>query len=503
MKHFAELINTLTNARNEDSKVRAVFRYFNSKNHSESFDAVAGLLVGQYIPPLLTSRQLKSWVPSLLPQIPEWLIDRSVEESGNIVNAMALLLRKNKSGPNNPSLPEALEKLRKLHGTDEDSLKMFLTEELARYGQFERAVILRMMTGSFKSPVTRIELLRGLARVFEIPEAVAALRWYDLVKKKAFEFHKLGKPLEAEEDLLPIEIKPPEIIENPGESLGDWNNWLAYGIRTGIACQLVKHGETVHLWAGQHEIITDLFPEIAQIIRNHYTDVVLIGQLTPLTSETPLSVLEGIIAGKSDIDQRSFVFIIRDAFVRQSGLLKRIPVEDLSGLSITKYLVPESTLVCSTWEELKELNIHCSEVGYDGILLKSRFRHEPSYLWMATSRRVKAVLMYVEIDRMNGIKTMTFGMYRNGGLVPVAKVPLESGGAFVDDIISFVKANTIQRFGPVRTVNPALVYELNYEGVEHSVRKKAGLTLLNPSIYSKIGENSDVADLVEVLTLKN
>jgi len=505
MIHFAELINTLSNARNEDSKVRALYRYFNNNNYSASFDEAAKVLAGQYPASVITTRQLKSWAPSLFPDYPEWLIDKSVEESGNIVNALSLLFRKNESTIEEPSLPGTLEKLRNLHRADEGSIKLFLIKELAIYEQYGRAVILRMMTGTFKSPVNTTELLRGLARVFEIPVAVVALRWYDLQKNKVFEIHKLGEPLESEEELLPLEITPPEIVENPQASLSDWNNFQAFGVRTGVFCQLVKHGPAVHLWIAGNNIITDLFTEIVHSVRAQHNNLVLIGQLTPRTSKTPLSTLEGILAGKGDTERQSFVFMIRKAFFRQSGFLKEIAIDHAIRNGISEFLIPEPTLNCSSWEELKELHWHCRDVGFDGILLRNKAQPELTYLWMATSRRIKAVLMYVEIDRMSsmGAKTMTFGMYRNGGLVPVAKVSAESCGGYSEEIMSFVKSNTIQRFGPVRTVNPTQVYELNYEGVEYSVRKKAGLTLLNPSISAKAGDDPELADRVEVLTLKD
>ncbi|MDZ7606707.1 MAG: hypothetical protein U5K79_14220 [Cyclobacteriaceae bacterium] len=320
MKHFAELINALTNARNEDARVRAVFRYFNNKNLAGSFDSAAALLVGNNIPSVLTTRQLKSWASSLFPELPGWLFERSVEESGNIVNAVALLLRKDESVPDEPSLPETLEKLQKLHGASEQVIKLFLNNTLAGYGQPERAVILRMMSGTFKSPVTKLELLRGLARVFAIPEAVATLRWYNLEKKKPFEIQLLGAPVEGEDELLPIQIKPPEIIERPGESLGEWNDWQAHGIRTGMACQLVKHGKTVHLWVDGPEIVSELFTEITRSLAGYEGDLIMTGQLIPKSLDQPVSILQKYITEDSAGRQSGeTIFVVRDVYLNRSG----------------------------------------------------------------------------------------------------------------------------------------------------------------------------------------
>ncbi|MDZ7606708.1 MAG: hypothetical protein U5K79_14225 [Cyclobacteriaceae bacterium] len=62
-----------------------------------------------------------------------------------------------------------------------------------------------------------------------------------------------------------------------------------------------------------------------------------------------------------------------------------------------------------------------------------------------------------------------------------------------------MKSNTLQRFGPVRTVTPSLVFELFFDGIDRSPRKKSGLTLIRPRIFRKVGDDPSLADSIGAL----
>jgi DNA ligase-1 len=47
-------------------------------------------------------------------------------------------------------------------------------------------------------------------------------------------------------------------------------------------------------------------------------------------------------------------------------------------------------------------------------------------------------------------------------------------------IDNFVKRNSIEKFGPVRTVKPELVFEIAFEGIAASNRHKSGVALRFP-----------------------
>ena len=76
----------------------------------------------------------------------------------------------------------------------------------------------------------------------------------------------------------------------------------------------------------------------------------------------------------------------------------------------------------------------------------------------------------------------TFGVWQGDVLVPFAKAYSGLTDAEIRRVDKFVKANTLERFGPVRTVKAELVFELAFEGIQESSRHKSGVALRFPRI---------------------
>ncbi|HXT22765.1 MAG TPA: hypothetical protein VN923_18605 [Thermoanaerobaculia bacterium] len=102
-----------------------------------------------------------------------------------------------------------------------------------------------------------------------------------------------------------------------------------------------------------------------------------------------------------------------------------------------------------------------------------------------TAHRVVAVLLYAqrgEGPRSTHYCDFTFALWHDGELVPIAKVSADVASADVAELDRWVRRNAVERFGPVRQLRPELVFELAFDGVEASGRRKAGLTLRAPRI---------------------
>lgn len=98
---------------------------------------------------------------------------------------------------------------------------------------------------------------------------------------------------------------------------------------------------------------------------------------------------------------------------------------------------------------------------------------------------VEAVLVYAqrgEGEASSHYVDYTFALWQEGELVPVAKVSGGLPAAEIEELDRWVRRNFVERFGPVRRVRPELVFELAFDGVETSGRRKAGLTLRAPRV---------------------
>ncbi|MDR3611284.1 MAG: hypothetical protein P4L27_12020, partial [Ignavibacteriaceae bacterium] len=119
---------------------------------------------------------------------------------------------------------------------------------------------------------------------------------------------------------------------------------------------------------------------------------------------------------------------------------------------------------------------------------------------------VNAVLLYARMGQGRGFSVFmeyTFAIWHNGMLVPFAKT---SKGLSDEERIhmeSFIYNNTIEKFGPVRSIKPELIFELEFDGVQESPRHKSGVIALSPRISRWCHDKNlqDVASLDYIKSL--
>ena len=116
---------------------------------------------------------------------------------------------------------------------------------------------------------------------------------------------------------------------------------------------------------------------------------------------------------------------------------------------------------------------------------------------------IDAVLIYAQAGhgKRSGLFTdYTFGVWNEGQLVPIAKAYSGLTDVEIGQVDAFVRKNTKEKFGPVRTVKPELVFELGFEGIQRSTRHKSGIATRFPRMLrwrkDKRAEDADTLKLV-------
>ena len=98
---------------------------------------------------------------------------------------------------------------------------------------------------------------------------------------------------------------------------------------------------------------------------------------------------------------------------------------------------------------------------------------------------------------------LTFALWNEGELVPVAKAYSGLSDEEIDQLDRWIRQNTLERFGPVRSVKPAHVFELHFEGIAESSRHKSGIAVRFPRIArwrtDKKPEDADTLDALRAL----
>jgi DNA ligase-1 len=127
--------------------------------------------------------------------------------------------------------------------------------------------------------------------------------------------------------------------------------------------------------------------------------------------------------------------------------------------------------------------------------------------WKIEPYSFDAVMLYAQPGhgrRSNLYTDYTFGVWSDSELVPVAKAYSGLDNAEIAQLDRWIRSHTLEKFGPVRSVEPTQVFELAYEGIAASPRHKSGIALRFPRIARRRPdkaptEANTLADLQAVL----
>jgi DNA ligase 1 len=155
------------------------------------------------------------------------------------------------------------------------------------------------------------------------------------------------------------------------------------------------------------------------------------------------------------------------------------------------------------------------EAGIEGLMLKLRsspyLAGRPQgkwFKWKRTALTADCVLMYAQRGsgkRSSYYSDYTFGVWTEDNgmrvLVPVGKAYSGFTDAELHKIDRFVRDNTVQQFGPVRSVVPQLVFEVAFDALNKSKRHKSGIAMRFPRI-ARIRWDKPAAEADELRTLR-
>jgi len=172
----------------------------------------------------------------------------------------------------------------------------------------------------------------------------------------------------------------------------------------------------------------------------------------------------------------------------------------------------------ANWEELTKIRDESRSRKVEGFMLKrlaSPFRvgrpRGDWWKWKIEPLTVDAVMIYAQRGtgkRASLYTDYTFAVWNNGELVPFAKAYSGLTDKEIRRVDRFVRDNTIETFGPVRSVKPKLVFELAFEGIQKSSRHKSGIAVRFPRILrwrddKKIEDADSLATIHALLEAEN
>ena len=201
------------------------------------------------------------------------------------------------------------------------------------------------------------------------------------------------------------------------------------------------------------------------------------------------------------------------------------PMAATSDRRPTEVLRLSPVLAASDWSELAALRESSRERGVEGFMLKrrasaygmGRTRTEGVdwWKWKVEPFSIDAVLVYAQRGhgrRASLYTDYTFALWDRAadeGSEPPALLPFAKAySGLTDDEIAQVDAvirrTVVEKFGPVRSVTPTLVFELGFEGISRSPRHKSGVAVRFPRILrwrtdKTVDQANSLADLHALL----
>lgn len=124
--------------------------------------------------------------------------------------------------------------------------------------------------------------------------------------------------------------------------------------------------------------------------------------------------------------------------------------------------------------------------------------------WKIGPLTLDAVLVYAQRGsgkRASLYTDYTFALRNGEELVPFAKAYSGLNDEEIREVDEFIRRHTVEKFGPVRSVKPELVFELAFEGIQRSTRHKSGIAVRFPRIlrrrYDKTPSDADTLEGVQ------
>lgn len=523
MKRFAALYEALDRTTSTNEKVAALAAYLSSAPPADAAWAV-WFLTGRRLKRFLPSRLLAGWAMEEA-AIPDWLFEESYASVGDLAETISLVLDGRGDLEPAPDLPLSLwmaERLLPLRGLPPEEQRREVTAWWWGLPRWETFVLNKLLTGELRVGVSQTLVERALAQVTGVPPPAVAHRLMGTWEPTAGFYAGLFSPDTGGEDgtrPYPFYLASP--LEEPVESLGEPGEWLVEWKWDGIRAQLIRRGGGVHLWSRGEELITERFPELARGATSLLPDgTVLDGEILAFRDGRPLpfAVLQRRIGRKKLTEkvlaEAPAAFVAYDLLEHEGRDLRGMSLatrrETLERLlELGRPLFPVSSRIeAATWEEVARARTEARERGVEGLMLKrlsspyrTGRRRGDWWKWKIDPFTLDAVLVYAQAGhgrRANLFTDYTFAVWSGGELVPVAKAYSGLSDEEIAALDGWIRRHTLQKFGPVRAVEPLQVFELAFEGIALSTRHKSGIAVRFPRIARwRTDKTPDQADTLE------
>ncbi|SHN21805.1 DNA ligase-1 [Pseudomonas asturiensis] len=567
MKAFAELYSRLDATTSSNAKLAAMREYFEQTDPQDAAWAVYFLSGGrprQLVPTRVLREQAMT-----LGNLPEWLFEESYQAVGDLAETLSLLLPQAEHSNDEGLAVWMEEKLLPLRGLPPEELAERLPAFWSQLDRSSLMVCIKLITGSFRVGVSKLLVTRALASLADIDSKRVAQRlvgYTDLSHRPSAERYLKLIAAESEDEHAqrggqPYPFFLAHSLQQPAdqfeELLGPAGQWQVEWKWDGIRAQLVKRDGRLWIWSRGEELVTDRFPELHSLVQCLPDGTVIDGEIvvwkapetapdrdakfaldsdSPKTSPSvqPFALLQQRIGrktlGKKILTDVPVVVLAYDLLEWEGHDWRSRPqherrtqLETLIGEARSEVLMPSPVLTGKDWLDLASQREASRSLGVEGMMLKARDslygvgRTKDMgvwWKWKVDPFSVDAVLIYAQ--RGHGRRASLYSDYTfavwdgppessERTLVPFAKAYSGLTDEEMRKVDAIVRKTTVEKFGPVSSVSPTLVFELGFEGIALSKRHKSGIAVRFPRMLrwrqdKPVSEADSLATLQDLLS---
>jgi len=544
MKAFAELYANLDATTSSNAKLAALQAYFLQAPAEDAAWAVYFLSGGR--PRQLVPTRLLRDMATEAAGIEPWLFEESYQSVGDLAETISLLLPESPHTSDDGLAVWLEEKLLPLRGLPPEELAERLPALWAQLDQPSLMLCIKLITGSFRVGVSKLLVTRALAAMAGLDSKRVAQRlvgYTDLSNRPTAEGYLKLIAAESSDEHAQRGGQPypfflahglAQPVEQFEALLGSPADWQVEWKWDGIRAQLVKREGRLWIWSRGEELVTDRFPELHELENSLPDGTVIDGEIVVWKGAVqPFALLQQRIGrktlSKKILEDAPVAMLAYDLLEHQGDdwrnhtqAERRAQLEQVISDCDQPTLRASPLLTGNSWQALAEQREASRSLGVEGMMLKGRDglygvgRTKDMgvwWKWKVDPFSVDAVLIYAQ--RGHGRRASLYSDYTfavwdgppgsERTLVPFAKAYSGLTDEEMRKVDAIVRKTTVEKFGPVSSVTPSMVFELGFEGIALSKRHKSGIAVRFPRMLrwrqdKSVDEADNLATLQDLLT---
>ena len=517
LNKFSKLFEDLDSNNSSNKKVNSLTKYFKLNNNLNNILTIY-LLIGKKNKRFISGKSLREYYANIY-KIPKWLIDECYSKVGDSAEVISLLLQDKLLEKNikddislNELINEILPKLKKL---DENKKKLYIKSLWEKISKDNQLIFNKILSGTFRIGVSKGLVVKAISNMTGVDESIILHRLMgELEPIEETYMFLINQKLEQKE--LDYKPYPFQLANTFDERIKETISVDKYQFESkwdGIRSQIIKRSNNISIWTRGEELVNKTFPELIKIISHFKNDFVLDGEILiwDENKNRPknFSLLQKRLGRKSPSlkiqKDLPVVFMAYDILeingkdIRSKILSERRNILEKSFsnlISEDKSIIGKIKITklhqISNWIDLEEVKNSARKSNTEGLVIKDKqSEYVPGrkkgnwWKYKIDPMQLDGILIYARPGsgkRADLYTDYSFGIWEDNKLVKFANAYSGLNNEEIRELDKWIRRNTLEKFGPVRSVKPELVFEISFDNIQISKRHKSGIALRFPRI---------------------